>query len=651
MHGFPLGYGSVPIKSRKRRWRKKVGPVGSGSAVAPAAEGSESDCASSCSSMMVTTSSLSSTTRDDEFMSEETYSFELMDDDDDMDASAGAVGVGLRSVEDEWRYEGLEDDEFGFEDYDDDDDEDEDDDMYEDDEVEAVDGDQTKIPENRKKKGVQSFTAGEDEDQDPDAEGEMEIDIEPFQDPSFNAELSSPTSPTSSSACSKSKFKPRLDAVESQSFVSSFYVPPVPPHMQHQQQRQEEQQHLEETSVLAPANPLSPSSTEGTPISTSDTADHTTPATPNNDNNHAPMQIHLPPASHHPQGIQLSSNILPLPPPRLDSVRVFILRQSEMGGLKTTGRGTPADRKRGAIWGGIGGGQVGANGSRSKRGLDDGNESESESDEEHEGDEGGKRGRPRLKLMLSDHDIEFEPRRGRSRQGEGGNGAKTTLRLSLPCDTDERMPIVPPGFKCDISESDNANNDEDIHRTTHKIPSSTSTTSTSTFVATDPTWDAFLASLDDKSQPQQQGEEGALDSSVSAADSDTTHGQLLLDLDGHRHRQRRYESDRDPLGNNNNNIGGGSGGIARRLGPSSSSPPIPPLESSSGMFMFDHGGDGSSPWFGSGPVESGEMAKSGVGVGGLVGSSGTCPSDALALEGFNFPVGPDGSSTLSFALG
>jgi hypothetical protein len=34
-------------------------------------------------------------------------------------------------------------------------------------------------------------------------------------------------------------------------------------------------------------------------------------------------------------------------------------------------------------------------------------------------------------------------------------------------------------------------------------------------------------------------------------------------------------------------------------------------------------------------------------------SSGTCPSDALVMEGFNFPpvVGPDGSSTLSYALG
>jgi hypothetical protein len=589
------------------------------------AAGSESDCASSCSSMMVTTPSLSPSTREDEFMNEETYSFELMDDDDDMDISTGGVGLdisGMRSMEDEWRYEGFEDgDEFGFDDYDDDDDDD--DDIYED-EVDVEEVDQPKISGNRKKKGVQSFTTSED--QDPDAEGEMEIDIEPFQDPSFNAELSSPTS--SSSASSKSKSKSRSIAVvgnESQSFVSSFYVPPVPPHVQHvmqmqqQQQRQEAQQQLEEPA-LAPLSP-SLSSTTGTPISTSSNTSATS-------NHHTPMQIHLPPAPHHPHHYhpQLSSNILPLPPPRLDSVRVFILRQAEMGGLKTTGRGTPADRKRGAIWGGIGGQVVG---SWSKRGLDDGKESESEGDEEHVGDEGGKRGRPRLRLMLSDHDMGSGPRGGHSRQGDEGNGAKMALRLSLPCDTDERMPIIPAGFKCDISESGNANNDEDIHRIIHKPSSS------STFVATDPTWDAFLASLDDKSQPQQQGEEGRLDSSVTAADSDTTHGQLLLDLDG------RHRSERDPLGSS----------TVRRLGPSS-----PTLEGSGGMFIFDQGGDSSSPWFeGADGVSEGGLGRSGVsvgvGVGELVGSSGTCPSDALALEEFNFPVGSDGSSTLSYALG
>ena len=631
-HGFPLGYGSVPVKPRKRRWRKMA--TGSGLATAAATAGSESDCASSCSSMMVTTPSLSPSTREDEFMNEETYSFELMDDDDDMDISTGGVGLGItgmRSMEDEWRYEGFEDgDEFGFDDYDDDDDDD-DDDIYED-EVDVEEVDQAKIPGNRKKKGPQSITTGED--QDPDAEGEMEIDIEPFQDPSFNAELSSPTS--SSSASSKSKSKSKSIAIvgdESQSFVSSFYVPPVPPHVQHvmqmqqqQQQRQEAQQQLEEP-VLAPLSP-SLSSTTGTPISTSsDTADHTSATS----NNHTPMQIHLPPAPHHPHHFhsQLSSNILPLPPPRLDSVRVFILRQAEMGGLKTTGRGTPADRKRGAIWGGIGGQVIE---SRSKRGLDVGKESEGEGgDEENGGDEGGKRGRQRLRLMLSDHDMGSGPRRGHSRQGDEENGAKMALRLSLPCDTDERMPIIPTGFKCDISESGNANNDEDIHRIIHKPSSS------STFVATDPTWDAFLASLDDKSQPQQQGEEGRLDSSVIAADSDTPHGQqLLLDLDG------RHRSERDPLGSS----------TVRRLGPSS-----PTLEGSGGMFIFDQGGDNSSsPWFeGADGVSEGGLGKSGVsvgvGVGGLVGSSGTCPSDALALEEFNFPVGSDGSSTLSYALG
>ena len=656
-HGFPLGYGSVPVRSRKRRWRKIVGGAGSSTT---ATAGSESDCASS---MMGSTPSLSPPSpRDDEFMNEETYSFELMDDDDDIDGSFGDdVGLvdGLRSMEDEWRYEGFEDDEFEDddedEDYDDLYDDDDDDDDEVDDFVEG-DGDLTKISGNRKKKGDVSFIAGEDQDQDPDAEGEMEIDIEPFQDPSFNAELSSPTTPTSltiSSNSSKSKSMSKSNSGvcdEPQSFVSSFYIPPVPPHVQHMMQMQQQE---EETPRLAPlsldnsTNFLS-SSSEGTPISSFDAVDHITTTTSDNENNHTPMQIHLPPASHHPhhnhsQLVQFSSNILPLPPPRLDSVRVFILRQSEMGGLKTTGRGTPADRKRGAIWCGVRAGgdqEVGTSGN--KRGLDDGKESESESDEENDGeeDEGGKRGRPMLRLMLSDHDIEAGPRLG-SREGEGGDGAKTSLRLSLLDDVDERMPV---GFKCDISESSN-------DRATHK-PSSP------TFVATDQTWDAFLASLDDKNHqpPQQQGEVGTLDSCVTAADSDTTHEQLLLDLDGHHlPNQHQLRRERDPSLSSPHVVTTTTTTPTRRLGP-----PLSPtsLEGSSGMFMFDHpdgddddggGGGSTSTWFG----DEGGLGGRNLAGGGLVvvGSSGTCPSDALAMEGFNFPVGPDGTSTLSYALG
>ena len=87
------------------------------------------------------------------------------------------------------------------------------------------------------------YVAGEDQGQDPDAEGELEIDIEPFQDPSFNAERSSPTSPTSptsSSTSSKSKSRSKSNSGvgdEPQPFVSSFYIPPVPPHVQQQQGR------------------------------------------------------------------------------------------------------------------------------------------------------------------------------------------------------------------------------------------------------------------------------------------------------------------------------------------------------------------------------------------------------------------------------
>ena len=84
-----------------------------------------------------------------------------------------------------------------------------------------------------------------DQDQDPDAEGGMEIDIEPFQDPTFNAELSSPTSPTSPTSyttSSKSKSRSKSNSGvgdEPQSFVLSFYIPPVPPHARHMLQMQQ----------------------------------------------------------------------------------------------------------------------------------------------------------------------------------------------------------------------------------------------------------------------------------------------------------------------------------------------------------------------------------------------------------------------------
>ena len=254
--------------------------------------------------------------------------------------------------------------------------------------------------------------------------------------------------------------------------------------------------------------------------------------------------------------------------------------------------------------------------------------------------------------MISGHDIETGSRRD-SREGEGGDGAKTSLKLSLLDDIDEAdEQRMPGGFKCDISESSNANNDQNNH---HKTPTPKPS---SPFVASDQTWDAFLASLDDKNhQPpqQQQGEEGTFDSSVTTADSNTTHGQLSLDLEGHHHHlpdQHQLHRERDHPHEVTTTTT-----TSRRLGPSLS--PTASLEGSSGMFMFDHGGDdgSTSTWFGDegGGLRSSSSSSSnlGVGVGGLVvvGSSGTCPSDALAMDGFNFPVGPDGSSTLSYALG
>ena len=94
-----------------------------------------------------------------------------------------------------------------------------------------------------RRKGDVSHVAGEDQGQNVDAEGGLEVDIEPFQDPSFNAERSSPTSPaspTSISTSSRSKSRSKSNSGvgdEPQSFALSFYISPVPPHVQQQQGR------------------------------------------------------------------------------------------------------------------------------------------------------------------------------------------------------------------------------------------------------------------------------------------------------------------------------------------------------------------------------------------------------------------------------
>ncbi|KAF8992535.1 hypothetical protein BDQ17DRAFT_1332204 [Cyathus striatus] len=127
------------------------------------------------------------------------------------------------------------------------------------------------------------------EEGDEDAEGDMEVDIAPYEDPSFNPELSSPTSPSG----------PPSPLSPGETLVSSFYVPVVPP----------------------PLDPSSPSPFAQTALP------------------QAPLQIHIPPGP-----------ILPLPPPPLASVRVYALRSLELGS-KIMGRGTPIDKTRTSEWG------------------------------------------------------------------------------------------------------------------------------------------------------------------------------------------------------------------------------------------------------------------------------------------------------------
>lgn len=304
-----------------------------------------------------------------------------------------------------------------------------------------------------------------------------------------------------------------------------------------------------------------------------------------------------------------------------------------------TGRGTPADRRRGAIWGG---GRV----ERGKR------EGECEREDGVEDEDGGEK-RGRMRLML---DVERgTPRRQREEDGD------KRLRLSLCGDdgggggeemTDVRLPVVVPtiGIKRSITESSNGGGGDDESDVTHKATMSSSSSSN------DQAWNAFLASLEDKSlsprqpQPQeqeqqqpQQGEEGILDSNVCAADRDLViHGQqqLLLDLDEHHRRRPIIENDPSLV----------ASGV-RRLGP-------PTTSSSNGMFMFGERSEdeNESGWFASTSESESEGSGSssglrGRGVVAVGSSSGSCPSDVLALEGFSFPGGVDGSSTLSYALG
>lgn len=436
---------------------------------------------------------------DNEFMMERCYSFELMDDDVD-DGNLDWEGFVDEDVDMDMDSEDDvedEDDEDGW------DDEDTDEDTDEDEEVEielkglagkkgaaasASSGSATGPPEKLTPldDGILSG--------DEDAEGEMEVDIEAFSDPSFNAELSSPTSVSA----------PVAPLSPTESMVSSFYIPPAPSVVpfpgagffssgfpQQPQQEQPQQLQQEEGHEQASLDEPFPHQEEQ---ENQKQQRHPPP----------PLQIHIAPANQ--GGFFTSpmplSPILPLPPPRLETIRVGYLRQSELG-VKVTGKGTPADRARAAQW---------AKGSvPGKRRSSSSRESEVDADEE-----GEKRGRPRLRMMAfpaSEKCAGDAPPPlvlGSRTNNMGG------LRLSLPSDV-EVLPSPPPptsvlvdsATKCaeTLDESDFGLK---MGVPEAALPPSSSSTSSSVvapnpaaaveFVTGDdePHWHAFLASLDEK---------------------------------------------------------------------------------------------------------------------------------------------------------
>jgi hypothetical protein len=566
---------------------------------------------------------------DNEFMIERCYSFELMDDDvDEGNLDEGNLDwEGFGDVDMD-----LEDDDHDHEEEEEDDwdDDDTDDDTDEDEEVEielkglaGKKGAAASAPSGSATGPAEKLTPLDDGilSGDEDAEGEMEVDIEAFSDPSFNAELSSPTSVSS----------PVQPLSPAESMISSFYIPPAPslepfpgagffsggfPQQQPQQQPQQHQQ--EEGPEQASLDEPFPLQEEQ---QNQKQQRHPPP----------PLQIHISPANQ--GGFFASpmplSPILPLPPPRLETIRVGYLRQSELG-VKVTGKGTPADRARAAQWakGFVGG----------KRRSSRERESEVEADEESE-----KRGRPRLRMMAfsaSEKCIGDAPPLvlGSRTNNMGG------LRLSLPSDVGVSPSPPPTSVVVDSVKHAETLDESDFGlkmgvREVAPPPSSSSSVVTPIPAATvdfvtgddEPHWHAFLASLDEK---------GGEDKVYQARRQDQLQQQ----------QQETLSPELEPASTNNN----GNGNSA----PPSSPPPSPgfttprpaappPTDLVFGLntnifdmsFVLD-----ANSWFG-----AGASAAAGAGLGESTAATGVADGQQGAIDVASAAVG--GTSTLSFALG
>lgn len=266
---------------------------------------------------------------EDEFMTERTYAFELDDDDNDEDEDS-ALRRAVYGEEDE------EMDEYDEDEWDDDDEEDE---TEEEEDFARAAALGSSTADARSAMPL----AGDEED----AEGEMEADLEAFADPSFNAELSVPAgaTPAPRGATPLPPPAPPLPLKEQ----TNFYVPMEPAALQMQTQMQyggAPPPHWDTPPTLVQGGAYGEVVQEGQ-SSAQQQQQHQQLQHDQQQQHQHPVEIQLTPAP--PHAYYTPPPILPLPPPRLDSIRVGYLRQAELG-AKLTGRGTPADRTRAAQW-------------------------------------------------------------------------------------------------------------------------------------------------------------------------------------------------------------------------------------------------------------------------------------------------------------